>query len=351
MKLKQIYHKKKRLVMALVVVLTIAQVMIILAYPSPEVMILQPNGREYWGGQQTISWSSMDIPHVNIWYSEDNGTSWIKIAQNIDSSGDNPKTWVWDTTLVNDSSRALIMINGLGWGYIDTPGKPTGYGYTELASDMSDSNFVVDNTPPEITDIKAELGYVLAQQYVNISANITDLGDSANGRVHIEYPDDSVANMTMINIPLTEGYYFNSIYPGAGEYRYFIWATDTAGNSAMSTVYSFNVTAIVDTTPPMVQIIKPLRYLYVMDRAIMPTLLRTLIFGGITLQAEVADYESGVDRVLFFVDEQLKNSSSNRPHEWFWDENSFGIYTIKARAYDCAGNSNIDSINLFIVNL
>ncbi len=105
-----------------------------------------------------------------------------------------------------------------------------------------------------------------------------------------------------------------------------------------------------DTTPPLVHIDKPSRYLYIADRAIMPTLRRPIILGGITLEAVAMDDESGINRVEFLIDNDIKNISHGWPYEWSWNENSFGFYTIKARAYDNAGNSDIDSMDVYIIN-
>jgi len=105
-----------------------------------------------------------------------------------------------------------------------------------------------------------------------------------------------------------------------------------------------------DTTPPQISIGKPARYLYIADRAILPTLWRPIILGGITLEAIVMDDESGIDRVEFVIGNDLKNIDTDWPYEWFWNENSFGFYNIKVRAYDTAGNSNIESIDVYVIN-
>jgi hypothetical protein len=89
----------------------------------------------------------------------------------------------------------------------------------------------------------------------------------------------------------------------------------------------------------------------VADRAIIPSLFwRTIIFGGITIEVDAFDVESGVNRVEFFIDDTLKHVSTGWPYEWFWNEWTFGFYTLKARAYDNAGHSNIDRVEVYILN-
>ncbi len=105
-----------------------------------------------------------------------------------------------------------------------------------------------------------------------------------------------------------------------------------------------------DTTPPLIHINKPSRYLYIADRAIMPTLRRPIILGGITLEAVAMDDESGIDRVEFLIYSNLKSSDEDWPYEWFWDEVTFGLYTIKAKAYNNVGNTDIDTIDIYIIN-
>jgi|GEM_PF-3746211 len=105
-----------------------------------------------------------------------------------------------------------------------------------------------------------------------------------------------------------------------------------------------------DTTPPLVNIDKPSRYLYIADRAIMPTLRRPIILGGITLEAIAMDDESGIDRVEFLINNNLKSFDESWPYEWFWDELSFGLYTLKAKAYNNVGNTDVDTIDIYIIN-
>jgi len=54
--------------------------------------------------------------------------------------------------------------------------------------------------------------------------------------------------------------------------------------------------------------------------------------------------------VEFLVNNNIKSSDETWPYEWFWDEISFGLYTLKAKAYNNAGNTDVDSINIYIMN-
>ena len=92
-------------------------------------------------------------------------------------------------------------------------------------------------------------------------------------------------------------------------------------------------------------------YLYVFDRKIMPTIFgNIIIIGKITI--EVGAYgENGIDRVEFYIDGVLKDTDTEYPYEWLWNEFAFGKYEIKVIAYDNAGNIARDEIRVIIFNL
>ncbi len=106
-----------------------------------------------------------------------------------------------------------------------------------------------------------------------------------------------------------------------------------------------------DATPPTVEIAKPKeRYLYLFDYEIIPIGL-TLIIGPITVEAEAIDNESGMNRVEFYTDDELKHTDNETPYEWKWDETVFFMHTIKAVAYDNAGNHASNEIQVCIFNI
>jgi uncharacterized repeat protein (TIGR01451 family) len=329
-----------------------------------------------------------------------------------------------------------------------------------------------DLLPPQISGLQDNPDPQIIGGTVNITCTVTDNVQVDSVHVIIRYPSYHIYNYTMAQVMATNNYYFSTSYPQIGTYYYYIWATDTSGNTATTNIHTFIITqepgpvmhvencnwvdsatvyvgdtvdfqiticniglvtltsvrvtdtlpsflkynydaspfpsyesdhqiewslgslhvgesrvitysALVvdsgcgynraiarsgegindtdnvlltcttdgdDTTPPLVHIDKPSRYLYIADRAIMPTLRRPIILGGITLEAVAMDDESGINRVEFLIDNDIKNISHGWPYEWSWNENSFGFYTIKARAYDNAGNSDIDSIDVYIIN-
>jgi len=86
--------------------------------------------------------------------------------------------------------------------------------------------------------------------------------------------------------------------------------------------------------------------IYFMDREIMTIGgNRTIIVGAITVKA----YTNG-DRVEFYIDGVLKNTDTEKPYQWTWDETAFGVHEIKAIAYGNEGNAT-DKRDVFIFNL
>ncbi len=97
--------------------------------PGSSVTVIQPNGGEQWqvGSLQSIVWNVQSVLTVNIEYSTNNGSNWISIATNFNSSigfynwivpatiSSNCIVRVSDfanTTTVNDISNAVFSIIG-----------------------------------------------------------------------------------------------------------------------------------------------------------------------------------------------------------------------------------------------
>jgi len=96
---------------------------------------------------------------------------------------------------------------------------------------------------------------------------------------------------------------------------------------------------IFDTDPPVVEIIKPENALYIRNKEKLP-LCKPLIIGYIDIEVEASDEESGINRVEFYIDGELKYNDTTEPYIWTWDERTpFRFrHTIKVIAYDEAGN-------------
>ncbi|MHC1625152.1 MAG: C25 family cysteine peptidase [Methermicoccaceae archaeon] len=108
----------------------------------------------------------------------------------------------------------------------------------------------------------------------------------------------------------------------------------------------------IDTMPPTIEIMTPKKgYLYVSGSEKRQTLLgKTIILGWVEVKVHAED-NMGLEKVVFYVDEQLKHTCHVLPYQWRWDETIFGRHSLKIVAYDHAGNIATDEIKIIIFNI
>jgi hypothetical protein len=99
----------------------------------------------------------------------------------------------------------------------------------------------------------------------------------------------------------------------------------------------------MDETSPELIVNKPLNSLYLFDQEIV-TFPISLVIGEITIEVEAWDVDSGIRKVEFYIDDELKTTDTSSPYEWLWDETIFGQHIIKVIPYDNAGNTVTDEI-------
>ncbi|HEC82538.1 MAG TPA: hypothetical protein ENI53_01460 [Thermoplasmatales archaeon] len=116
-------------------------------------------------------------------------------------------------------------------------------------------------------------------------------------------------------------------------------------------ISTFSLEEMPSWYPRYVKIKKPLeKHLYIADRKIIRLLKSTVIIGKITIKTDAYD-ENGVEKVEFYIDDELKNTDYNIPYSWLWDERVFGWHKLKVIAYDQKRNIATDEINVIIFNL
>ena len=133
----------------------------------------------------------------------------------------------------------------------------------------------------------------------------------------------------------------------AGLFKYTINLYDINGNLIGSLDPWIEVSADADS--PNLIINKPTNGLYVSDIKFLP-LPFTLIFFGITVEADASDDGSGVEMVEFYINDVLKCDTYNEPYSWHWDESALGFYAIEVVAYDYAGNKIKKEQNVLMFN-
>jgi hypothetical protein len=102
---------------------------------------------------------------------------------------------------------------------------------------------------------------------------------------------------------------------------------------------------VPDTSKPTIEITKPINALYFMNKELF-ALKSPLIIGKIDINVTATDNDSGIDRVEFYTDEQLKATDTTAPYGWTWSDRAFFTYTIKVVAYDKEGNSQSKELSV-----
>ena len=127
-------------------------------------------------------------------------------------------------------------------------------------------------------------------------------------------------------------------YSESGEYIATFTVIDGDENSSSDTA---NVT--VGTSRPTVKITKPENALYLLNMKILP-LSKPLIIGRIDIEVDASQGEVGIDRVEFYIDDELKFTDFDEPYSWTWKDKVFFKHTIKVIAIDNAEKSSSNEI-------
>jgi len=132
-----------------------------------------------------------------------------------------------------------------------------------------------------------------------------------------------------------------------GGYTLHYYSVDNEGNAENEKTISFRI----DITAPFIEFKKPsYGYLYIMGRQILP-LRHTIIIGKANLVVDAFDETSGIEKVEFYVDEELKATLTEEPYSWLWNEPALFSHTIKVIACDNAGNTATDEQKVWILNI
>jgi hypothetical protein len=78
--------------------------------------------------------------------------------------------------------------------------------------------------------------------------------------------------------------------------------------------------------------IPKINHLYIAGREII-SLPITLIIGKINVEAEVNGISTDVEKVEFYIDDNLMNTVFNEPYTWLWNKPAFFTHSIKVIAY------------------
>ncbi len=121
---------------------------------------------------------------------------------------------------------------------------------------------------------------------------------------------------------------------GAGDYSGTI---SVSSGDATNSPQEIDVTLTIPDWPPSVSITSPSS--------------GNIEKEIVSIEAEASD-DYGVNKVEFYVDNDLQKTDTSPPYDYDWDPRplSSGDYTLKARAYDTSNQTNEDSIILTITD-
>jgi hypothetical protein len=186
---------------------------------------------------------------------------------------------------------------------------------------------------------------------------ITDLNSKdpiENARVILEWKDDQENTLEYETYTNSLGYY--NIEIPAGETYLYLYAKNYISKSTYRNDAKENNILWINTSlePDIIQvdILKPLKAIYINGNRLIPN-PRCIIFGNIAVEAFIHDlwYRSrnDVEKVEFYIDNDLKETIISEPFIWSWTDKTFGKRTIEVVAYD--NEVNIVSKELEVLKL
>lgn len=192
----------------------------------------------------------------------------------------------------------------------------------------------VDTVPPQTSMTSPTSGQTIGSSF-NLQATASD----DVGVTKVEFYVGNTLVATDTTSPYAYTLNTNSGNFPNGTYNFTSLAYDATGNQTRSP----NVSATIfnqptDTTPPTVSLTSPLNS-------------STISGGSVNVSASATD-SSGIARVEFLVDGQVKNTDTTSPYGFFFDSRTLsdGAHTITARAVDNAGLSRTAGVTVNVDN-
>jgi len=277
----------------------------------------------------------LSAPGVSIWsttrgggYGSGSGTSFSTpltagVASLIFSA--NPTLTPYQVEQIMESTAVDLGTPGYdiyyGWGRIDA---------ARALSAATGITSPKDDTPPTAMIASPSDGSKVSGG-ITVSVNASD--NVAVSRVEL-YKDGRLF-ATDASSPWE--FYWDTVSDSNGPHTLVAEAYDTSGNAGESNPAIVNVSNIVDNIPPTVSINYPLN--------------GTRVKGLVGISVSATD-DSGISKIGFYVDDQVKNTVYTTPCVYSWNTRSVkdGWHTITVRAYDSFNNWAEASIRIYVSN-
>jgi hypothetical protein len=130
------------------------------------------------------------------------------------------------------------------------------------------------------------------------------------------------------------------------------WSGDMTGSENPKEIFIdgdkvVNANFKEDDVPPNVKIISPDYGIYIFNRKL-GGFIFPFVFNQITIEVEASDKDSGMEKVEIYIDGELVSSDDEAPYDYLFEKSSKKFHTIDVIGYDNAGNTETDSISVFM---
>jgi 5-hydroxyisourate hydrolase-like protein (transthyretin family) len=197
-------------------------------------------------------------------------------------------------------------------------------------------NISLDPHPPENSVV---CGYVTDGNSGNPieDAQVDLCWENDQRRYYWNYTDTDSSGYYSMNVAAGETYIY---VKKEGYHEEYTFRNDVEENETLWINVSLQCVTIE------INIVKPQKAIYVNNNRLIP-FFTCFVIGDIVIEADINDfYWFDVDKVEFYIDDELKALDSSPPYTWMWTERTLikHKHTLKVVVYDSTGNSACDEV-------
>lgn len=297
------------------------------------------------GGISGVNWKSPIVPLVVL---DSTGyASYYNIANAITYAADHGIRVISISIAGSSASSTLQSAIDYAWNHGSIVIAAAGNSSTSAPYYPAACNHVVAVSATDSADALASFSNY--GSYIDIAAPGTMINTTTNGGGYGYWQGTSFsapivaavtglilsAQPTMTNTDVVNTLLQNTDDIGApGFDNQFGWGRVNAYKAVMAA----RLTGVADTTPPTVTMSNPVT--------------GSTIAGGIYIQGTASD-NIGVTKIEFYVDGLLSGTVTSSPYSFYWNSGSVpnAIHTLKALAYDAAGNTGSYTVSVTTNNV
>jgi len=210
--------------------------------------------------------------------------------------------------------------------------------FPSLASQIINGSYVVLGINSYDEDKNVYLSHWVSVAGVNIPNSQIALSDPYFDKVN---PTNDATLHNDASIVSHDIFRVNTTSPFPEEKEYF-WLEDYIPGLYSVVPAVLIITPLADNIPqitPISYFIRPdTNYFFINDKYVIQTLFgNTIVVGDITFEANAYSKE-GIEKIEFYVDDEMISVDDVFPYEWLWSGPSIGRFKIGIKAVDNVGN-------------